>query len=652
MKQKTYAVGAVVMLLLMTGGAIFDYNTGTWPVLRHDQHNSDFVSKSFGNMSGLDGFTELAWVLREEGKPAVIMSSSVVFDFQGKQYAAITTGKVSTPNLYLFEAATGREVWRAAPPDADSDAGPGGCAITGSVLADKNGNLFIYDCFYLYCYHVLGTVNGRGHMIPKWKKPMPNLYQFNTANNLWYPVSDPTLPYVRAKPFVTMFLTRSDVETNYIGGISTDGGIFIFDPADGGLFAQSHLANPAPDGAVDWGTTEFCFPDQYTLDDDPMYYDPADGAADGLSPFGIWCTGVQPQTDDPDADYFMNPCQLKAFLSGNTVSSGSLVVNTPAVVKDPQRPKVSRIYINGAQSDYLAGLDTTPLTADAMVYRIDFDPEADEDHRLTILNYQSDNAGQPVFNGRMVNGENSGSSPAVSVDEKWLFTGDNAGNFYGFSTETGEIVWQETIGSLLGSATVAQKVEADGLFYVYTYGDSQLWVFGVDPDDGTRKKKQTINLRPYVLNNFWREDKPGYAIPFRNDNNRAYEKYASASSSVTGAEDLLILSYTVGWRDPDRPASFLVPTHTVFLFLDRLATHESDLPRDVIQAGVIDVNGTVEQAIVFTPGEDGLIGMLPYGSQAATLARFQEVNNMLPEGMEDLYVKPHGGVRFVTAIPQ
>ena len=103
--------------------------------------------------------------------------------------------------------------------------------------------------------------------------------------------------------------------------------------------------------------------------------------------------------------------------------------------------------------------------------------------RLTIMNYEKNIAGRFEYNGRMPNGENSLTHLLLlSHNEKWIITADNIGNLYNFSAETGQLVWVEKIGTLLGSPTVVQRTESDNLFYIHTFGDSKLWSIACDPD--------------------------------------------------------------------------------------------------------------------------------------------------------------------------
>lgn len=106
----------------------------------------------------------------------------------------------------------------------------------------------------------------------------------------------------------------------------------------------------------------------------------------------------------------------------------------------------------------------------------------------------------------------------------------------------------------------------------------------------------------------------------------------------------------MGWHDPDKPDSFLIPTHHEILFIDRLALHQTGDPAEAVRLAYNDPNGTVEQALMFKKASSGeLIGYIPYGSQMTTLAHFLEINGALPEGMDQLYAKPKGGVRVVKA---
>jgi hypothetical protein len=329
-----------------------------------------------------------------------------------------------------------------------------------------------------------------------------------------------------------------------------------------------------------------------------------------------------------------------------------MVVNTPAVTEHPDSGSVSRIYVNGSESP---ALDVGPLTEDAILYRIDFDPGAAADTRLVVRNYETVEPMAKAFSGRMVNGVNSGSSPPVTPNGKFVVSGDNNGWFYCFSTGDGSVIWKEKSGALLGSATLPQVSEEDGSYLIYTWGDSKLWVFNIDPNTGERRYTQTVGELPsHVLDTYWRTDDPGYALTHLNAKGNAYVRTAIGASIVVATQDYLILSYSVGWRDPDRLDAFFIPTHNVLLFINRESLRNAGPDPDpalIVDAAVMDANGTLEQAAIFAPTADGdLRGYLVYGSQSTTLAQFLDRNDGMPDAMKPLYVKPHGGIRVVAPV--
>jgi len=148
----------------------------------------------------------------ETGKPAVAMTSRIIGRFHDRDYFFITTGKVNAPNLYAYDLNTGQEVWHSAPSVASDHPGPDSCAMSSSAIMDQEGNIFISDCHYLYSYRMDGNTAPDGTMQYKWRHSLPNLYQYNRSDGLWYPVSDPALPDTVAKPFITCFLPAGQVE--------------------------------------------------------------------------------------------------------------------------------------------------------------------------------------------------------------------------------------------------------------------------------------------------------------------------------------------------------------------------------------------------------------------------------------------------------
>jgi|GEM_PF-323786 len=630
--------------------ADFPYNDGLWPTLHHDAHNSDHMAAAIGSFTGLVDMEQIAWLLRPADHPAVVLTVEALGAYAEREMFFIATGKTAEPNLHAYDLATAAERWRAAAPTAN-DPGPGACAMSSMALLDETGRLFISDCKYLFAYAATAAPGADGVLPYLWRRPLPGLRQYDETDGLWHSAADPTQPNTRAKPFITLFFTRKVAGQAYIGGISTDGGIYLFHPDTGALFANAWLDPAAAAPAVDWTPDGPCQVADYVARDDPMYYDISPEAADGLTPFGIWTTGVVPQTDDPDADYFMDPCQLSGYFNANTAGGGGMVINTPAVALDPEDANISRIYVNGAQSPALAAVDATPAAEDAIVYRIDFDPTQIPTRRLKVMNHAPVATGDRfAFGGRMPNGENSLSSPTLSPNEKWVISADNQGRLYNFSAETGQLIWMETIGSLLGSPTVVQRIEADGLIYVHTFGDSRLWTFACEPASGAIVKQSSIDFRQHILRRYWRTDKPGYGRHFVNASGHAYERAAVGASIAVATNDKLVMAYTVGWHDPDRPAPFLIPSHSVLLVVDRLSLL-ADMPvAAMVDAGYIDTNGAMEQASLIAPGRDGLRALIAYGSQSTTFARFLDVNDKMPAAMKDLYVKPYGGVRIARPV--
>ena len=73
----------------------FPYNTGAWPTLHHDAHNSDHMPSSIGSFTGFTDFAELAWVLKEEGHPSAVLTVEALGTYADRDMLFITTGKTS-----------------------------------------------------------------------------------------------------------------------------------------------------------------------------------------------------------------------------------------------------------------------------------------------------------------------------------------------------------------------------------------------------------------------------------------------------------------------------------------------------------------------------------------------------------------------------
>lgn len=668
------------------------YNQGDWPTLHHDPHNSDHLSRSLGSLHPEYEPRLVQWVLRESEYPMVSLLGGTIGSFGGVDVFLATPGKVDHANLFAFDLFDGALLWQAAPPTADESEfpGPGPCVTSTSTLLDDAGNIYTSDCSYIYCYRMDNHFNSLGEKAWAWRTPLPNLRVYDPdatpfSDQDWFPTNDPQSGITLAKPFVALVFTPEQDNNHFVAGVSVNGEIAVFDAADGSTVAYSHLEkNLNLTLPMNWG--EPCDPHEFTIADDPMHFIP--GTEDGMIPYGVWCTGSNtgnevPPQPDPDLDYFMNPCQINAYLGANTGGVGSLITNTPAVIRDPDptRPHVTRIYVPGAQTQYLSGFDTTPDTEDAILYRIDFDPTAPEEQRLTVMNNMEDQ-GSPVFDGRMADGENSAATPDVSLNEGWLVTADNQGRFYAFDLESGAPTWDTfgyggyiEIGNLLSTATLLQRAEANGSTYALSFGDSMVWVVGLDPDNGTLRAKpgsnppepdiRAFDYRDYILENLWRPE-PAYQQDYGIDGNDdgdlndpedvVYERVAVAASILAATDDVVLSVYSVGWHEPGVPAAFFIPTHSVLLLmnLDALLTSDPALDpiENTIEAAFIDTRGTSESGIIPGLTEGVPRGIVIYGSQSTSLAQFMDVNDMMVDEVKPLYLKPEGGLAILEFIAQ
>ena len=671
------------------------YNQGGWPTLHFDAHNSDHVPTTMGTLNPNYDPILNKWILKEADYPMVSLVGGTIGSYPGVDVFFATPGKVEHSNLYAFDLSDGTILWKAAPPIAAENEfpGPGPCVTSTSTLLDDAGNIYTADCKYIYCYKMDDKYNSLGEKAWEWREVLPNLRYYDPDQTPfseydWFPTSDPNANFAMAKPFIALQFTPVFENTSYIVGVSVQGDLAAFNPTDGTAYAYSHLEkNLNLNLPMNYG--EPCDPYEFTELDDPMYFVP--GEDDGLIPFGIWTTGSNTGTGpgdppNPDLDYFMNPCQINKYLGANTGGVGSMITNTPAVSRDP-RPgfeNISRIFIPGAQSEYLSGFDTPNSDEDAILYRIDFNPLETFENRFRVLNNEEAN-GFPIFDGRMTDGENSAASPDISLNEKWTVTSGNHGKFYNFDTETGQRIWDDfgysgyvEIGNLLSTATALQRVEANGTTYIISFGESKVWVIGVDPDSGALAPKTGTNpaeadirvfdFRDYILTNYWRPE-PEYQQDYGIDGNgdgdlndpedTVYERVAVGASIHSASDDLVFSVYSVGWHEPGRPSLFFIPTHSVILILNlkELLSRDPliDPLESVIAGCFIDTRGTSEAGII--PAlKDGLPkGVIIYGSQSTSLAQFMDVNDMMVDEVKPLYMKPFGGLgilEFVAEVRQ
>lgn len=626
------------------------YADTEWPTLHRDRHNSDFLPTTLGAFDESTTISGVAWLLREADMPACAMTGGVVGEEDGEPVFYVTTGKVRGPNLHAFRLSDGQRIWQSAPPNATLDPGPDSLVLTCAPLLDETGDMFLADSRYLYCYSIHDSNNAQGYRPPKWKRVLPHLLTYSSGDGLWHPTDDPTSGTVFARPMLSMFFINTGSGTSHVAGVTVDGEILIFDRETGALFERGDLRAPDPGSIFDLG--EPCDPDYYASIDNPMYWNPSEESTDTLTMFGVWCTGVQPETDDPDLDYFMNPCQISAYLAAGTFGSGQMVSNFPATFPDPSSPTVSRIYICGEQSQLLAEYDLSTRTADSMLYRVDVDVAATTGSRIRVLNHEFD-ADIPAYRGRMANGKNSATSPDVSPDRKWIYVGDQQGHLYCFDAEDGTLNWMAPIGDMYGSPTTIQETDLDGYRYLYAFGSHKLWAISIDPDTGeipedaaTRAPRmRALDFRDYLTSNCWRTE-PGYDTVFYNALDNPYERHALSASIITATRDKLICIYTIGWHDPNFPDIAVIPTHSVEVIIDRSKIFATTDPAEYIEATYIDVGGSSEVGCLLSNRFKDR-GIIIYGSQSTTMSRYMEINDMMPEGMKSLYLKPWGGIRIV-----
>ncbi len=127
---------------------------------------------------------------------------------------------------------------------------------------------------------------------------------------------------------------------------------------------------------------------------------------------------------------------------------------------------------------------------------------------------------------------------------------------------------------------------------------------------------------------------------------------AIGASIIVGTSNLIQMIYTVGWQRPNDPTEglWVVPTHEVVLVMptEHLLTFTN--LQETIQAAYLDTNGTSEVGLIFSPSARPN-GVLFYGVQSCCVAQFLDVNHMMPDGMETLYMRPYGGLGLFH-IPQ
>ncbi len=620
------------------------YAVEGWPAQHHDAHSSDWIPRQYRAFDPAGPWNNVAWYLRETNDPVVCVGGGSIACLGTNEYFVVTTGKVTFPNLWAYSMGDGSVYWHSAPPTNAVNPGPEACALTIAPTIDKYGNMFLADCHYVYCYRIEYMPDVHGNQQYLWRAPMPNLKAYDAGTGYWIPTNDPAAWSARGKPFMSFILSPEISNRYYFGGLTVGGEAFMFDAADGSLYARAYLETNGI-GAVTGAPP--CDPYAFAATNNPM------DLTNNPIVFGIWATGSN--TDNPDQDYFMDPCQLQGYLAAGTFGAKSLVANSPALCRDPANPTAARLYIPGGQSSEAAQFDADTNQADALMYRIDFDPRQAFSNRLVVMNYVYTNVPgvglTPMFNGRMTNGVSSATSPDIAPNEKWVFAGDDNGNMYCFDTERGDIRWQRQVGEMLGSPTTVQAIDSNGWFQFVTYGDYDPWFFTVDAQGGQivsntldGEMARHLPLAGYITGHCWRTE-AAYQTNFTTLGGHPYIRRALGASVILGASNLYQMVYTVGWQRPPPPAIdlWLIPTHSqvVVVHPDRVWSYTN--VAQTIQATYMDTNGTSEVGLIFSPaGRDR--GVMFYGSQSCCMAQFLDVNNMMPAGMKPLYMRPYGGL--------
>jgi len=165
-----------------------DYAQTTWPSLRADSSNSDFVPMATVADVGV------AW----QGLPGAAVWSAPTVSSEGNVY--VTTGQgAGTSHLHAFDA-RGQLLWESAPETsfADLDA----AAVFSAPTIDASGDLYLSDRNQLWAFHNNGVV--------KWVAHLDELG-----------IQEPLLSVV--------------LMHGYVGGVSADGKVAFFERRNGKL---------------------------------------------------------------------------------------------------------------------------------------------------------------------------------------------------------------------------------------------------------------------------------------------------------------------------------------------------------------------------------------------------------------------------------
>ena len=138
------------------------YAQSGWPAQHHDAHNSDWMPVTFREFLPAPELPTLRWVLRETNNPTVEMVQASVSQVGTQEVLYVTSGKLNFPNFHAYSLDDGHELWHTAPATNATAPGPNSVALTSGPTVDTNGDLFLADSKYLYCYPNRG-VTRRSH---------------------------------------------------------------------------------------------------------------------------------------------------------------------------------------------------------------------------------------------------------------------------------------------------------------------------------------------------------------------------------------------------------------------------------------------------------------------------------------------------------
>lgn len=352
---------------------------------------------------------------------------------------------------------------------------------------------------------------------------------FGDCAHMWAARPDGTLKWRTPLPepatgsYVTAFLAR----TGEVGGVTHGGRVDVFDAGSGALLDTTNL--PVPEAGE---------------------LSPGEKAIEKLFQTCGWKNAGG---DGQILEETVVRSMLKVFFG-----VGVAVGNTPAAVPDPEDSAVTRIYVPGN-----VDRGGEPDVVDTELHRIDYDATT---HRLEVVS---------AFDGLVIDGEGSASSPNTSPDGRLVTIATNDGHLHAFDADTGAEVWSLEDVHLLGSATT----DLDAWRIWIGNVDGELRGYQLDAEDPTQKPQlvePTVNVAAPILDRL--ED----TFP-----DTPFPKQAVLSGVVVKSPEHFVLPFTVGYRVPGLPEGVLWPMRSVVAIFDenRQLVGEPHALHDVAESG-------------------------------------------------------------------